>query len=324
MKLRIFRLLSCIAVAGVMFFVVVFLAGAADEGGNVPKYTKDGKLLRPNYREWVYLSSGLGMNYGPTAAGASAAPAFTNVYVNPESYREFQKTGKWPDKTMFALEIYGSATHSNPNKQGYFQDSFMGMEMNVKDSAFPEGWRFFNFDGESREGTAIPKEAACMTCHTKSAAVENSFGQFYPTVLKVALEKGTIKPGVRIPLSGNRFAELIEQKGWAEAKKAYEQEKKSEDFALTEPVLNQTGYHLLSMGDQKTALAIFELVTQEHPQSANAWDSLADGYLAVDRKEDAKRATQTELTLLTNAKGIPEMQKQRLEKAAKERLSKLQ
>jgi hypothetical protein len=304
-------------------FLCVVLVGAADAGGNAPKYTKDGKLMRPNYREWVYLSSGLGMNYGPTAAGANAAPAFTNVYVNPESYRQFQKTGKWPDKTMFALEIYGSATHSSPNKNGFFQDSFMGLEFNVKDSAFPEGWRFFNFDGMSQEGTAIPKEAACMTCHSKNAAVENSFGQFYPTILKVALEQGTIKPGVRIPLSGNRFAELIEKKGWVEAKKAYDEEKKSEDFALTEPVLNMTGYHLMTMGDQKTAVAIFELVTQEHPESANAWDSLADGYLAMNRKEDAKRATEKEMSLIGGAKGIPEMQKQNLEKAAKERMEKL-
>jgi hypothetical protein len=315
--------LCCITVAVALALLIDLRVRAADEGGNAPKYTKDGKLMRPGYRQWVYLSSGLGMNYGPTAAGATAAPAFTNVFVNPESYRQFQKTGKWPDKTMFALEIYGSATHSSPNKQGYFQDGFMGLEFNVKDSAFPEGWRFFNFDGMSQEGTAIPKEAACLTCHTKNAAVENSFGQFYPTILKVALEQGTIKPGVRIPLSGNRFAELIEQKGWTEAKKAYEQEKKSKDFALTEPVLNLTGYHLLTMGDQKTAVSIFELVTQEHPQSANAWDSLADGYLAVDRKDDAKRATEKEIALLSSAKGISEMQKQNLEKAAKERLGKL-
>src|SRR5690242_6354701 len=100
MTLRIFRVLGCIAVAVAALLGCSHIVGAADEGGtsNVPRYTKDGKLLRPNYREWVYLSSGLGMNYGPTAAGATAAPAFTNVFVNPESYREFQKTGKWPDK----------------------------------------------------------------------------------------------------------------------------------------------------------------------------------------------------------------------------------
>src|SRR3954463_16109623 len=206
-----YGLLMRIRVAKVVGFILllaalVLMLAAADEKTNttnVPRYNAKGNMVRPeNYREWVYLSSGLGMNYGPGAAGANAAPAFTNVFANPESYKGFMKTGKWPDKTMFALEIYGSATHSNPNKTGHFQDSFMGLEFNVKDATFPEGWRFFNFDGESKEGTAIPKEASCLTCHTKNAAVENSFGQFYPTVLKVALEKGTIKPGVRIPLSG--------------------------------------------------------------------------------------------------------------------------
>jgi tetratricopeptide (TPR) repeat protein len=319
MRIRILRLLGSSA----LLIALVFVLGAGD-AANTPQYTKEGKLLRPDYRQWTYLSSGLGMNYGPGAAGAQAAPAFTNVFVNPESYRQFQKSGKWPDKTMFALEIYGSATHSSPNKNGFFQDTPMGLEFNVKDSAFPEGWRFFNFDGESREGTAIPKEASCMTCHTKNAAVENSFGQFYPTVLKVAMEKGTVKPGVHIPLSGMRFAQLIEAKGWAEAEKAYAEEKKSEDFALTEPVLNQTGYHLLSMDDTKTAIQLFELVTREHPESPNAWDSLADGYAAANRNADAIAATQKELALLPSAKGIPDMQKQRIEKAAKERLAKLQ
>src|SRR4051812_22654307 len=72
--------------------------------GNVPRYTKDGQLIHPqNHREWIYLSSGLGMNYGPSARAGSM---FTNVFVTPESYRAFLKTGQWPDKTMFALEVY--------------------------------------------------------------------------------------------------------------------------------------------------------------------------------------------------------------------------
>ena len=31
-----------------------------------PQFSTDGRLLRPDsYREWIYLSSGLGMTYGP-------------------------------------------------------------------------------------------------------------------------------------------------------------------------------------------------------------------------------------------------------------------
>src|SRR6202030_2275254 len=54
---------------------------------SVPQYTQDGKLMRPgNYREWIYLSSGLGMNYG---TAAHDAPEFTNVFVAPAAYRHY-------------------------------------------------------------------------------------------------------------------------------------------------------------------------------------------------------------------------------------------
>ncbi len=33
---------------------------------NTPKYTADGRLMFPeNYREWVYLTSGIDMSYSP-------------------------------------------------------------------------------------------------------------------------------------------------------------------------------------------------------------------------------------------------------------------
>lgn len=313
-------------IIGFIVFVALLMLvlGAGGESANVPQLTKDGKMLRPeNYREWVYLSSGVGMNYGPAASSSNAQPSFTNVFVNPESYREFMKTGHWPDKTMFALEIYGSATHSTPNKTGFFQDSYVGLEMNVKDARFPEGWRFFNFAGDDKEGTAIPKEASCLTCHAKNAAVENSFGQFYPTILKVALEKGTTKPGVHIPLSGTRFADLVETHGWEAGKKAYDSEKQSEDFALTETQLNLTGYRMIRQQKPEVAVQVFEFVTQEYPDSVNAWDSLADGYVAAKRPADAKKATEKELALLPTAKGLSEAQMQNFRDTAKQRLGSL-
>src|SRR5512143_1145609 len=76
-----------------------------------PSLQGDGQLAFPeNYREWTFLSAGLGMNYGPNAPAAGQPQSFTNVYVNPSSYRAFMKTGAWPDRTMFVLEIRGSAS----------------------------------------------------------------------------------------------------------------------------------------------------------------------------------------------------------------------
>src|SRR6476660_7463067 len=93
--------LSCVLAAG-------WRAGTAAQSSSAdgPKYSGRGELLRPtDYREWFYLTSGLGMTYVP-ARPASGRPAnFDNVFVNRESHRQFIATGKWPDKTIFVLEI---------------------------------------------------------------------------------------------------------------------------------------------------------------------------------------------------------------------------
>src|SRR5262245_20131924 len=67
-----------------------------------PEYTSDGQLRFPeHYREWVYLSSGIGMTYGPIAeSNGSGPPMFDNVFVNPEAYRGYLETGRWPEKTI--------------------------------------------------------------------------------------------------------------------------------------------------------------------------------------------------------------------------------
>src|SRR5688572_7210164 len=70
-----------------------------------PRYNAAGELIRPtDYREWVFVSSGLGMTYGPAQAAAGRAPMFDNVFVTRAAYRAFMNTGRWPDKTMFVLE----------------------------------------------------------------------------------------------------------------------------------------------------------------------------------------------------------------------------
>jgi len=50
-----------------------------------PRFLADNELSRPdNYREWVWLSSGLGMTYGPLAdAAGSRDPRFDNVLATP-------------------------------------------------------------------------------------------------------------------------------------------------------------------------------------------------------------------------------------------------
>ncbi len=161
------------------------------------RFTADGQLTRPdNYREWIYLSSGLGMTYGPIdSAAAPSAERFDNVFVTPLAYKAFLLTGSWPDKTMFALEIRNSASKGSIHNGGHYQDSFTGLEIHVKDvERFPTKWAFFEFGGAQRTSKPFPATSSCQACHAKNGAVDETFVQFYPTLIPVAKAKGTWKP----------------------------------------------------------------------------------------------------------------------------------
>jgi hypothetical protein len=161
-----------------------------------PTYTADGRLEFPSkYREWIYLSSGVDMSYSPNGMNMDHS-MFDNVFVNPESYRAFVETGKWPDKTMLVLEVRVAGSNASINKSGHFQTpELMGREVHVKDTArFPDGgWAFFGFD-ETTPSKQVPKEAACYSCHQQHAAVDTTFVQFYPTLIDIAKTKSTLSP----------------------------------------------------------------------------------------------------------------------------------
>jgi len=163
---------------------------AAQNNEPVPQFTSDHQLLRPaNYREWIFLSAGLGMNYNASAGGHQM---FTNVFVPQWAYAEFLKSGKWPDKTMFIVEERGSQTKGSINKVGNFQTDFMGMGVEVKDSRLPDTWAYYNFDEDTKSASANPK-GGCFQCHENHAAVEHSFVQFYPTLKPIAKKFGTYR-----------------------------------------------------------------------------------------------------------------------------------
>jgi len=179
---------ALLAVSLTVAISFVFAASPNDESDR-PQYNKAGELLRPeNYREWIFLSAGLGMNYSP---GPASHEMFTNVFVPQWAYKEFLKSGHWPDKTTFVVEERDAQTKGSINKHGNFQTELMGIGVEVKDSRFPENWAYFNFD-ENKSAAANPNNA-CYSCHEKNAAVEHSFVQFYPTLKPVAKKFGTYR-----------------------------------------------------------------------------------------------------------------------------------
>ncbi len=220
----------------ILFFIIALTIVAAftthgqsrvAANANAPSYTSDGQLHLPvNYRQWVYLTTGFDMSY--TASMSMDHHMFDNVFVNPESYQAFLKTGTWPDKTMLVLEVRGAKSKGSINQTGNFQDTeVMGLEVHVKDESrfHSQGnWAFFGFEATSvpspaasstgakaadsyenrpsatSSGGALPTSkmtpvsTACYSCHAQHAAVDTTFVQFYPTLLPIAQSRSTLSP----------------------------------------------------------------------------------------------------------------------------------
>jgi hypothetical protein len=175
-----------------LLLAVAGAAALAAQTGSSIQYAKDGSLTRPkDYREWIFLSSGINMTYGPNA-GNAANPRFENVFVNPETYRAFLKDGAWPDKTTLVLEIRGSDSKVSINKDGRVQTGVAAIEAHVKDSS-RGGWTFYGFQGASQEGKPFPRTTDCYSCHEQNGAVDSTFVQFYPTLIDVARRHSTFK-----------------------------------------------------------------------------------------------------------------------------------
>jgi len=201
MRFRVEANRSRVAVAALV--LAVCCAGSLAAGSKAersPAFTREGELVRPaDYREWVYVTSGLGMTYGSGQAPSTRPPLFDNVFVTREAYREFMRSGTWPEKTMLILELRRGEENVSINKGGRTQGAVTGLEAAVKDrKRFPEGgWGYFSFDrkeGLADRAAVLPRTASCYGCHQTHGAVDNTFVQFYPTLHEVAKRFGTVKP----------------------------------------------------------------------------------------------------------------------------------
>ncbi len=157
-----------------------------------PEYNADNRLVLPaDYREWIFLTSSLDLNYDEPVPGAGRMSLLDNIFVNPEAYKVFRETGTWPDKTILVKENRTTASAGSISKSGKFQTGVASMELHVKDEArFPGKWAFFVSDGRT-PARLMPPSASCYSCHESHGGVDTTFVQFYPTLLEIAKAKGT-------------------------------------------------------------------------------------------------------------------------------------
>jgi dienelactone hydrolase len=93
-------------------------------------------------------------------------------------------------------------------------------------------------------------------------------------------------------------------------------------FVFPEFLMNLMGYSHLQAGDTEGAITLFKLNTEAYPASANAEDSLSDGYLAAGQKDLAMAAEEKCVELLPADTANAEF-KATLGKHAQEKIARL-
>ena len=95
--------------------------------GCTVEFTADGKLKQPvGYRKWAYVGEVVTPN--DMNDGEATFPEFHSVYMDPESFAEYEKTGKFLDGTVLIKELSSVGSKKSPSGNGYFQGEFTGLE----------------------------------------------------------------------------------------------------------------------------------------------------------------------------------------------------
>ena len=155
-------------------------------------WNSKGELIRPEgWREWVFVGTPVTPN--DMNGGKAPFPEFHNVYIDPVSFAEYSKSGKFPDGTILVKELVSVGSKAAVSGQGYFQGEFIGLEATIKSKSQhpdePGNWAYYSFTTEgggdlNNVATAF-ETAKCNTCHQSSAADDWVFTQYYP-VLRAA------------------------------------------------------------------------------------------------------------------------------------------
>ena len=165
------------------------------------RFNAAGEMIRPaGWREWIFVGSPLTPN--SLNGGAAAFPEFHSVYIDPQSWAHWKKTGEFREGTMFAKELTLIGDTAATSGVGFFNGELQGFEIAHKDSKRyseeTDGWAYYSFGHKPEpyaNSTPAMPAAACAACHTAAAADDMVFTQYYP-ILRAAKEAGDKGAGV--------------------------------------------------------------------------------------------------------------------------------
>ena len=133
----------------------------------------------------------------------------------------------------------------------------------------------------SSTGVAVYAKAICGWYQTLHQEQRKDYCN--PTGIEITVDLYRLG----VPAAFQRYTELKTKLG--------------ESFSFSEAYWNFIAYEMLRRRDPTSGVALFELLTRIFPASANAWDSLGDGYVAAGNRAGAlgsyKHALQIDPTL---------------------------
>ena len=190
---------------------------------------------------------------------------------------------------------------------GYFSAvDFEPMVLKMRSVEFPKTIPVLDFVAEQRSFS--PEDfTRWRGCHAQFASEASNRVEYTAYGSGHYIFRSNPELAIAAILQAHAMANSIARPELAYAIKALnEQERKDSQYARSEDALNQWGYDLLQSGNKAAAVKDFEFSVSLHPESANAWDSLGDGYAALGDIPEAIRSYTRAVQLNPGAKHTAE------------------
>lgn len=152
--------------------VIAAFSSPAGDSSQPARFDSENRLYRPDgWRQWVFIGAQVTPN--DMNAGQAYLPEFHYVYIDPQSFESWKKTGEFRNGTTIAKELLSVGSKEGITGKGYFPGEFIGLEVSHKDkNRFPDnpgGWAFFSYGkppyAEKSADLQGEGELDCGGCH---------------------------------------------------------------------------------------------------------------------------------------------------------------
>jgi putative intracellular protease/amidase len=201
--------------------------------------------------------------------GLEAAKA-TAYYMEYDKWKPEEGRIDYKNETLEKMKAGASLDKENKSPNGAMGTSsipFEGEIINLASSMTSKG----------DNNAALKVLEAGIKLYPNSAACYRELSRVYSKLGKAA------------PPDEETFIKLIEDGKVDEAAAAYDKTQRQFPgwILFDENNINMIGYHIMAKGNYDYAIKVFQLNTKAFPKSANAFDSLGEGYMKAGYKKEA-------------------------------------